>query len=131
MKDIERELEQYKPRISLCDLALSEVGYLMWSLEELAELFRVGKQRIRFWIVTQRLVEFRLHRVGAWKVKPVLTTDQVLRLLDIKRPTFGSGSEEERLFNIEREAKSRAGLAASAARMARLQVEAKKIKERD
>ena len=101
----------------------------MWTLEEIAELFRVNKQQVRNWIVTQNLVEFRLHRIGAWKVKPVVTTDQVLKLLDRKRPTFGSRSEEERLFNIERSAKSRAGLAASAARMAKLQAEAKKAKE--
>ena len=100
----------------------------MWTFEEISELLRVSKQRVRYWVVTQRLVEFRLHRVGGWKVKPVVTTDQVLRLLDIVRPPFGSGSEAEWLFNIERAAKSRAGLAASAARMARLQA-AKKTKE--
>ena len=101
----------------------------MWSLEEISELLRVSKQRIRHLVVTQHLVEFRLHRIGGWKVKPVLATDQVLKLLDLVRPPFGSGSEAERLFNIERAAKSRAGLAASAARMARLQAEAKKAKE--
>jgi predicted DNA-binding protein YlxM (UPF0122 family) len=47
----------------------------MWSLEEIAELCRVSKQTIRKWIVKESLIEFRLDRIGAWKVKPVVTTD--------------------------------------------------------
>lgn len=98
----------------------------MWTFDEIAELFRVSKQQVRNWIEKENIIEFRLHRIGAWKVKPVVTTDQVLKLLDIKRPAYGCGSEAEHLFNIERAAKSRAGLAASAARLARLKAETAK-----
>jgi hypothetical protein len=58
-----------------------------------------------------------------------VTTGEVLRLLNLKRPVFGAGSPEEQIFNRERAMKSRAGLAASANRMARLQRELEKAKE--
>ena len=101
----------------------------MFSLEEIAELCRVSKQTIRKWIVKESLIEFRLDRIGACKVKPVVTTDQVLKLLDLKRPIFGTGSVAEQIFQRERASKSKAGLIASANRVARLQRELEKAKE--
>jgi excisionase family DNA binding protein len=101
----------------------------VWSEEEVAELLRVSKQTIRRWVVKEHLVEYRLAKVARCKVKVLVTTSEVMRLLDIKRPIFGTGSPEEQIFNRERAMKSRAGLAASANRMARLQRELEKGKE--
>ena len=101
----------------------------MWTLSEIAELLRISARTARTWIVEQNLVEFRLHRVARCKVRVLVTTGEVLRLLNLKRPVFGAGSPEEQIFNRERAMKSRAGLAASANRMARLQRELEKAKE--
>jgi hypothetical protein len=52
-----------------------------------------------------------------------------LKLLDLKRPIFGTGSVAEQIFQRERASKSKAGLIASANRVARLQRELEKAKE--
>jgi hypothetical protein len=118
---------------SFCDWTYLKSDYLrektVWTFEEIAELCRVSTQTVRHWIVKEHLVEYRLAKVARCKVKVLVTTNEVMRLLDLKRPAYGVNSPEERIFERERAMKSRAGLAASAARMARLQAEAKNAKK--
>ena len=99
---------------------------IFWSLPQIAELIGRNTRTVRGWIVKDQLIEFRLEKVGRCKVRPIVMTDQLLKLIDLKFPAFGSKSEAEQIFETERAAKSKAGRIAAANRRARLTAEAKK-----
>ena len=88
----------------------------MWELDEIAELFRVGRRTIRDWIIRDKLIEYRLRRVNQWIVKPVVTTNEVMKLLNLKRPVFGAGSDIERIYIDGRAKKKHAWAAGIEAR---------------
>ena len=86
------------------------------SFPEVAELLGVTERTIRDWIIREQLVEFRLHKLSRNRVKPIVATDQVIRLMNIKRPVFGTGSEQEQLWLENHEKRIKAGMASASAR---------------
>ena len=87
----------------------------MWSLQDVADYFGISRRLARVWIVKHGIVEFRLRRVG-WRVFVEITTEAMLRLVNAKRPVFGSGSPLDAIFEREARMKRRAGLAGVLAR---------------
>jgi hypothetical protein len=87
----------------------------MWSLKDVANYFGISTRLARQWIVKQGIVEFRLHRVG-WRVVVEITTEEMMKLLDAKRPVFGAGSALDKVFEREHTMKTKASLAGVMAR---------------
>ena len=87
----------------------------MWSLKDVAQFFGVSKKLARRWVVKDGIVEFRLRRLG-WRVVVEITTEEMLRLVDAKRPVFGAGSPLDEVFERERRMKTAASLAGVLAR---------------
>ena len=90
----------------------------MWELEDIARYFGVSKKQGRVWIVKERCVVFRLRRAG-WKAVPVITTDELMKLANLKRPVYGTNAEFDRLFEREHNMKVRSSVLGNLARAAK------------
>ena len=69
-----------------------------WTFPEVADLLGVTTRTIRDWIYKEQLIQFRLHKLSRNRVRPIVATDQVIKLMNIKRPVFGENSEQEQLW---------------------------------
>jgi hypothetical protein len=86
----------------------------MWSIAEVADFFNITRKLARSWIVNN-IDDFHLRRIG-YKVVVEITTDQMLKLIDLKRPSYGTDPELDQIFERERRLKTRASLAGVLAR---------------
>ena len=87
----------------------------MWSIQDVADYFGISRRLARVWIVKGGIVEFRLRPVG-WRVVVEITTEEMLKLVDAKRPAFGRGSPLDEVFEREQRMKRKASLAGVLAR---------------
>ena len=86
-----------------------------WSLQDVADYFGISRRLARVWIVQQDIIPFRLRRVG-WRVMIEITTEEMLKLIDLKRPAYGSGSPLDTIFERKRRLKRKASIAGVLAR---------------
>jgi hypothetical protein len=86
----------------------------MWSIAEVADFFNITRKLARNWIVNN-IDGFHLRRIG-YKVVVEITTDQMLKLIDLKRPMYGTDPQLDAIFDRERQLKTKASVAGVLAR---------------
>jgi hypothetical protein len=91
----------------------------MFTLEELAELFRVQLRTIYAWR-RAGLFDVVVRRTGRFSVKVLVMPDEALRLFNIKYHVPGDGSEASRIYEERVRRRRIAGLAAAAKRWGKL-----------
>ena len=99
-------------------LVLKSLKSTFLSFPEVAELLGVTERTIRDWVCKKGLIEFRLHKLSRNRVRPIVTVNEVMRLMDIVRPVFrgDGGSEQEQIWLENHEKRVKAGMASASAR---------------